>query len=904
MFSRTIDSSFRTASVLTLLALASAPALAAQDGEIQAVPPAKSLRPFERQRDVAIPTRLPALRRATQRDPSIQPRIPTGRRPAIPPARAPAPRGTSPSRSPSPSRSDYAALSSDSDGCTPISPNTPFNFDLGEVEVEGLVETISKNLCKNFILSSKVRGQKVKVISPTKVRGSLLWRVFLAVLEQNDLIVVPAGRYWKVEQAAEGTRKPIPFYGEGESLRGRGRTFDASEQMVTKLYRVQHGGNTNNIVNYLNIFKSNRGQLHPFQGSNLIIMTDYASSLQRLEEILQELDEPDVLERVHVVPVSYASASEISEKLTQVFEPQNAAARKSGATKPTPRIAGKAAIKPKPAAAQSPEAAEGDAGTVSKIIADDRTNKLIIIASDSAFRQIIALMRQLDVPEDAADGQIHVLRLKHADSEELASTLSSLAQGGSSGGAANRTRRGLSGRNRPAAANASSGPASAALFEGDVKITADKATNSLVITASKSDLSSIRRVIDQLDVPRFQVFVEAAILEVSTSNNRDLGVGWHAGIPLNIDGEDVPLLLANTPKSELSSLTNTINPLGLASLLGLASAFRGPTFDAANGLQGIPSTGIPAVGVVLQALQASNDVNVVSTPHLLTVDNEEAEIQVNEKRPFPSGLSFGSGLAGLASAAGASGNNASSALGNLGGLGLGSLSFNREDVGLTLKIKPQINDEDYVRLEIDQELSDVAGTDQVTGQVITSKRAAKTTVVVRSQDSVVIGGLVRDRETRGESKFPLLGDIPVLGWLFKSQNRTIEKVNLVLVLTPYIIRGPDDFRQIFERKMEERREFVELFYGRTEEYRAKIDWNRKVGPLATYQARMRKELMKAENEGPGLPGQTVIRAQPSDDPSTGIPLNRQGSDEPMEGGGSDELPPPEPAVMPDAQGGE
>ncbi len=324
-----------------------------------------------------------------------------------------------------------------------------------------------------------------------------------------------------------------------------------------------------------------------------------------------------------------------------------------------------------------------------------------------------------------------------------------------------------------------------------------------------------------------------------------------------IGGEQSPILFGNTPSSELSSLLASANPLGLASLLGFAGAVRGPTLA---GTESIVQGGIPAIGVVVQALQSSNDVNVVSTPHLLTMDNEEAEIQVNEKRPFPSGLSLG-GLGGLASQLGGAGG-AAGALGNVGGLGLGSVSFNREDIGLTLKLKPQINDEDYVRLEIDQELSDVAGTDQVTGQTITSKRAAKTVVEVRSQDSVVIGGLVRDRETIDEAKTPLLGDLPLLGWLFKRQQRTVEKVNLLLIITPYIIRGPDDFRKIFERKMQERKDFIDRFYGtydENDEYRAKIDWNQKQGPMAMYRQAIRKELQKAENEGPGAPGETVIR---------------------------------------------
>jgi len=222
------------------------------------------------------------------------------------------------------------------------------------------------------------------------------------------------------------------------------------------------------------------------------------------------------------------------------------------------------------------------------------------------------------------------------------------------------------------------------------------------------------------------------------------------------------------------------------------------------------------------------------------------------------------------------------------------VSFNREDVGLTLKLKPQINDEDYVKLEIDQELSDVAGIDQVTNQVITSKRSAKTTVVVRSQDSVVIGGLVRERETLDESKTPLLGDIPLLGWLFKRRQRKVEKVNLVLILTPYIIRGPQDFQMIFERKMEERKQFVDRFYGVTKEYRAKIDWTRKRGPLSTYNLQVDQAMNKAENDGPGLPGETIITpGQPAGeaDPKATEPTEPPVVDFAPPPGDADETPP-------------
>src|SRR5262249_3883404 len=198
-------------------------------------------------------------------------------------------------------------------------------------------------------------------------------------------------------------------------------------------------------------------------------------------------------------------------------------------------------------------------------------------------------------------------------------------------------------------------------------------------------------------------------------------------------------------------------------------------------------------------------------------------------------------------------------LGGLGGLGLGSLSFNREDVGLTLKLKPQIHDEEFVRLQIEQELSDVAGQDAVTGQTITSKRKVKSTVVVRSQDSVVIGGLTKERQSIDESKTPLFGELPLIGWLFKREVKTQDKVNLILILTPYIIRGPADFRTVFERKMRERKEFAERYYGLLEDVKPAVDWTRKRGPIANYRLGIRREMQKAENEGPGNEDETIIR---------------------------------------------
>lgn len=854
------------------LFLLAAPALAQEEGDAPEgdapKAPLKKNPPFINGRNIPVPGTIPTLKAQPLKDGKGPTRLP-----ATPTKLAPAP---TPPPPPPPALPVISAAGGKKEGgggddesfanlksagnknCKPLPGSQKVVFDF-KGDILELVNAISKVTCKNFILTNKVRGQKFEILSPSPITVDEAWRAFLSALEANEFSVIQVGRYFKIIQAADGVRAPVSMYGTGADA-------PIDDRMVTVMWKPQHSGDVNAVVNYLNIFKSNKGQIHPYQPTGLIVATDFGTSIERLKRIFDEIDQPGALEQVHVVNVEFAGAQEIAEKLSQVFEPQKAAAA-PGAKGPSRIKMAPQAVPPGENAGNPPPqpGAEGgeDEGVVavSKILADERTNKLIIIASDRAFKQILALMRELDVPEMNGDGQIHVLRLKHANAEELSSTLASLAQGKPT---TPKAAKGGKGPAAPGSAAPAAGAGSASLFEGEVKVTADKSTNSLVITASKADLASMKRVIEKLDVPRFQVFVEAVIMEVAVKNDRQVGVGMHGGIPLELDGEQTPILFANTPSKELSSLIGTTNPIGLASLLGLAGAFGGPALEGFDQLPG--GISIPSVGVVLQALQSTNDVNIVSTPHLLTMDNEDAEIQVNEKRPFPSGLTLG-GLGGLGSlaglAGGAAGQNAQG-LGNLAGLGLGSVNFNREDIGLTLKLKPQINDEDYVKLEIDQELSDVAGTDQVTGQVITSKRAAKTTVVVRSQDSVVIGGLVRDRETISESKLPLLGDLPLLGWLFKRQAKAVEKVNLLLVLTPYIIRGPADFRTIFERKMQERKDFANRYFGSGADYNAPIDWKRKMGPLAAYRQSMNKELNRAENEGPGSDDDVIIRGGEED----------------------------------------
>jgi general secretion pathway protein D len=327
---------------------------------------------------------------------------------------------------------------------------------------------------------------------------------------------------------------------------------------------------------------------------------------------------------------------------------------------------------------------------------------------------------------------------------------------------------------------------------------------------------NLRAVIKKLDIPRRQVFVEASILEISLDKSRDLGLAYHGGGVVG-EGDSESIIFGGVQHPEWSSLL--INPLAL---MGLAVGARGKPIEGSNTLLGL-SDDIPSFGVMFQAMQNNSNVNVLSSPHLLTTDNEEAEITVGQNIPFQ-GAFMGGGFGNLAGQAG-------------GQQGLGSIlpavSVQRQDVALKLKLTPHVNESDMVRLELEQEVSDIASPNFNNLGPSTSKRTAKTVVVVRDQQTVVIGGLMGDRVQNSVNKVPLLGDIPILGYLFKYTSKTVQKTNLIIVLTPYVIRDQSDLRRIFKKKLQERREFIERYTSfEHRDVPQDIDYRHKRGLLA------------------------------------------------------------------------
>ena len=700
-------------------------------------------------------------------------------------------------------------------------------------DLKDLVAWISSMTCKKFIVADTLRAQKVTLVSPTPVTAGEAYRAFLSSLEVMGLTVVPAGRFLKVVQGNWAIQSPIATYGEN-------RRVPATDAVVTRLIQVENV-DVNELLLVLNKMKSRSGDVTAYKPTNMLIITDGGLNVRRLVGLVKELDVEVEGEKIWVVRLKNADAEEVNKILSQIFGQRTAS---------IPKLKGKAAR----------PGGSGDTLSASKIVPDAASNSLIIVASPGAFAKIASLIKKLDVESDGADQKIHVYYLENADSEDLSTTLSGLT------GGQVRTR-GRGGRKAPARGQQKGGTTT--LFEGDVKISADKATNSLVIVATTKDYLNLRHVIRRLDIPRRQVFVEATIMEISLDKSRKLGFAYHGG-GLAGEGSTESIIFGGVQHSDWGSLV--FNPLAL---MGLAVGARGAVIEGSAQLLGLP-TDIAGFGVMFQAMQNNSNVNVLSSPHILTTDNEQAEITVGQNIPFQ-GAFVGGSLGGLAG--GAAGQSALSSF-------LPTVSVQRQDVALKLKLTPHVNESDMVRLELEQEVSDIASQNFNGLGPSTSKRTAKTVVVVRDQQTVVIGGLMSDRVIDSVSKVPLLGDIPILGYFFKYSSKTKQKTNLLIVLTPYVIRDQSDLRRIFKRKLEERREFIERNTTFTHsEIRADVDYRHKrgllseinhVGIQAEQEAKLLDEARKQTEEPPEGVDMPRGLAPSSGTPSTISPVEPTG----------------------------
>jgi general secretion pathway protein D len=528
---------------------------------------------------------------------------------------------------------------------------------------------------------------------------------------------------------------------------------------VTRLYRLKHV-TAEEVSALLAKFKSKEGDISIYGPGQLLIITDTGTQVRRMIRIVEELDVGGSGQHMWIEPVNYGTADELASRINELFE----LSQKGG----------------QPGA---------NAGGLNKVIADEQTNSLIVVGTEDSYLKLLEVLKRLDSPPGEV-GRVHVLPLQHAVADELAGTLTQMLSG-----------QKTSGKKKKAAAGA--GGDAGGMFEGEVQVTADVATNSLVITSSGRDYAQLRLVIDKLDRPRRQVFIEAVIMDIGVSDANSLGFAFHGGSQQDLGGDGDSLILGGFDAGRSTAFPLDPNLLG-----GFAAGIRGPDLPGTTNLLG-NGLSIPAFGIVMNALAESGRGNILATPHIIATDNVAAEIDVGEN--VPTQINAGGGLGNLAGLAGGQqgGLGAAGLLGALGGLGGAAPRVN---VGNRIKITPHVNESSQVRLELELESSAPGAPQGALGAIPITRRTTTTTLVVKDQQTVVIGGLTREEFTTSRTKIPVLGDLPVLGFLFRSSKTEKRKSNLLLVLTPHVVREQADLRRIFERKMRERQEFLDRYF--------------------------------------------------------------------------------------------
>ncbi|MBM4360313.1 MAG: type II secretion system secretin GspD [Deltaproteobacteria bacterium] len=664
-------------------------------------------------------------------------------------------------------------------------PGSLVNINMSDVDLVQLVETISNYTGRRFIFGGKIRpGVKATIVSPKPVTAAEAYEAFLSVLQTNGMTVIPQGRYLKIIESAG-------ISNEQTEILGTATPVPNADRYMTRLYRLRHADATE-LSNVLAKLKTKDADITVYAPSNLLILTDTGSNILRMLRIVEELDAGGAGEQIWMQPIHHVSAQELVQKLGELLDSGSGRAR---------------------------------------LFADDRNNQLIVVATEADYLRLLELIKRIDVPA-SGEGGIHVLGLQHAQCDELSQTLAQIMGGGGGATAANRAQ---AGRRKPAAGGArgqqpaAAGGAAASVsgeaggvFEQEVKVTCDVATNSLVAVSTLRDYVELRNLVDRLDRPRRQVFLEAVIMDIDVKHSRSLGLGYHGGATADLGGGGNTIFYGGLgAKDSITGIPSNLE--------ALAFGVRGPDLPGSQALLGTGRS-IPAFGVVLSAIATNGDSNVLATPHVLATDNITAEINIGANIAIQQNVGIGN-LANLATTAGG-GAAGAVGIGALGALGLGGgFQAPRQDVGIKLSITPHVNDSDQIRMEISEEFSNAGAAEGALGVVPINKRTAETTVIVRDQQTVVIGGLVREEQRNKLTKIPILGDIPILGALFRKNETTNQKSNLLLVLTPHIVRDPADLRRIFERKMQERQEFLDRYFvfDETTQWQPPTDYAHSVG---------------------------------------------------------------------------
>ena len=584
-------------------------------------------------------------------------------------------------------------------------------------DIVAVARTMGVITGRTMVVDPRVKGT-INLSSERPQTPAAAYYQFLAALRLQGFTVVESAGITKVVPEAEGKLQA--------STVTIGPSGAGSNQIVTQIFRLNHE-TPNNLIPLLRPLISPNNTINVNPGSNSLVITDYADNLQRLARIIAAMDLPNASD-LEVIPLKHALAVDLAVLITRLTLP--------------------------------PQGGQGGQGLVDNsfrtvVIAEPRSNALIVRAANPARAALVrSLVDQLDQPSSAnAAGNIHVVYLKNADAVKLATTLRAALAATPTTAAAVSAAAPAGG---PGAAAAAAAAASAQASTGG-QIQADPATNSLVITAPEPQYRQLRAVIDQLDARRAQVYVESLIAEVNADKVAEFGIQWQGTIGKNGDGS-IGLLGTNFG-------TGGNNLITLAAGGGSVAPGTGLNVGVAN-----RTNGIYVLGFLARFLQQTGDGNILSTPNLLTLDNEEAKIVIGQNVPFVTGTFTNTNA-------------------NNNGTVNPFQTIERKDVGLTLRVKPQISENGTVKLAIFQEVSSVQASsiNSPTG-LITNKRSIESNVLVDDGAIVVLGGLLQDEYAGNQEKVPGLGDVPLFGNLFRTENRSRKKTNLMVFLRPVVVR--------------------------------------------------------------------------------------------------------------------
>ncbi|HWW19384.1 MAG TPA: type II secretion system secretin GspD [Steroidobacteraceae bacterium] len=626
-------------------------------------------------------------------------------------------------------------------GCS--APCVTPNFK--DADITQIIEAVRNVTGKTFIIDPRVRAQ-VTMLSSTPMTPSQFYEAFLSILQVHAFMAVPGpGNVVKILPDTNMRQYP--------SLDLPDRVSGTSDEVVTQVLAVKNVSAAQ-LVPVLRPLAAQNAQLSAVTGANILIISDHSSNVNRIMRIIERIDQvgnPDY----DVITLHSATAADTARVLNSLL-------------------------------AQS-----GEAAGMIKIVADDRSNSILLSGDETTRLRVKTLIAHLDTPIDAGS-ETQVRYLRFSDAEDLATRLKEQLSGTSSGGSSSSSL-GSNVRNvpyqptpnsqgntgplpNPNASSASSGPATLTLKGETATIWADKATNALVITAGARGMRALNAVIDKLDIRRPQVYVEAIIAEVTVDKTSDLGVNWA------LDGTNSSV-----------GVGGFVSPIGGTSIVDLANAALGATATSSS-INGTTTTspGVSAAGLsnqtlngttfgvgrlrasgvnfaaVVRALQSDSRTNILGTPSVVTRDNQEAKMEVAQEVPFLTGQ-----------------------YSTTNGTGSAFQTIQREDIGTILTVTPTINEGNTVLLKLQVESSSLAASASGAVDLITNKNSITTSVLVKDGGTLVLGGLIQDSVTNSESQVPILGSIPILGELFRTRNTSKTKTNFLIFLQPHILRSDE-----------------------------------------------------------------------------------------------------------------